>query len=105
MSNSIIFNTEIEKFYFSPILNIGYGVHNGDYLNIYLFIGKDSNSPTSYPTPDKADLSPSGYKQILKNLIALKKANLNDISPVIQRVDWKSNQFYYAYSQIGRAHV
>lgn len=95
---SLSFYTEVEKFYFSPILNIGYGAHNGDYLNLYVFLGKSIEFGENIEPPD-LHLSPSGIKTILKNMIVLKKANLNDISAVVERVDWNEGSFYYAYHQ------
>lgn len=95
--NSIIYTTEIEKFYFSPIVTLGYGIHTtDDFLNLYVFLGKSNNFGES-PSPPEINLSSTEIKSVLKNIIALKKANLNDISPIIERVDWKANSFYYYY--------
>lgn len=95
--NSIIYTTEIEKFYYSPIVNLGYGIHsNDDFLNIYVFVGKSDNFGESTEPPE-INLTPNEIKSVLKNIIALKKANLNDISPIVERIDWSSNNFYYYY--------
>ncbi len=94
--NITSYSSEIEKFYYSPILELGYGVHNGDYLNLFVFLGKDQTISGVTSTPE-IEYTPSNLKQLYKNFIVLKKASLNDISPVIERVDWQTNTFYYAY--------
>jgi hypothetical protein len=97
-TNFINYSSEIEKFYFSPVLNLGYGIHTTqDYLNLYVFLGR-TEIPDESIDPPEIILTPTKTKDILKNVIALKKANLNDISPVIQRIDWAANTFYYSYN-------
>ena len=96
--NSIIYTTEIEKFYYSPIVNLGYGIHsNDDFLNLYVFIGRSTDFGENVVEAPEINLTPTKTKTILKNIIALKKANLNDISPIIERIDWTANTFYYSY--------
>lgn len=63
----------------------------------YCFISRvdpwtDDNSPT---TPVD---TPSYMKSVYKNMIAAKKINSSDISPVIQRNDWMANTVYDYYS-------
>jgi len=95
--NSIVYTTEIEKFYYSPIINLGYGIHsNDDFINLYVFIGKSNNFGESIDPPE-INLTSNEIKTVLKNIVALKKANLNDISPIIERIDWTANNFYYYY--------
>lgn len=95
--NILNYSSEVEKFYYSPIVELGYGVHNGDYLNLFVFLAKDQTI-SGVSSPSEINLTPSEIKQLHKNLIVLKKANLNDISPVIERVDWEANEFYFAYN-------
>lgn len=68
-----------------------------EFENLYCFIAKvepwdNENSP---PTPENTDYY---QKQIHKNIIAYKKLNSNDISPVIERIDWVSGTTYSQYS-------
>jgi hypothetical protein len=98
-TTAITYYNEVEKFYFSPMLLLD-GIHeNDDYLNLYVFLGKSSIFGDGIAEPPEINLSPKEVKNIFKNFIALKKANLSDISPVIQRIDWTENSFYYAYDQ------
>lgn len=93
---SLTYYTEVEKFYFSPLVVLGQGVHTDDYLNLYVFLAKSTEFDSNIPD---IDLSPDETKKIFKNLIVLKKANLSDISPVIERINWKENTFYFAYDE------
>lgn len=93
----ISFSTELEKFYYSSVLLLDDNLHNGDYLNMYMFIAKDasSNNDVDIKEIEKTDLY---LKNVHKNLIFMKKLILNDINVVAERIDWKANTFYYAYS-------
>ena len=93
---SLSYYTEVEKFYFSPLVTLGQGIHTDDYLNLYVFLGKSTNFNSDIPD---IELSSNELKSIFKNLIVLKKANLSDISPVIERINWKTNTFYFAYDE------
>lgn len=87
MSNRICPCTELEKFYFSPVIQLP-GYANGDYLNLYAFVAKN-------------DYTGSGMfatKQVYKGLLYLKKINVNDISPVAERINWTANTFYHVYT-------
>lgn len=65
--------------------------------DLYCFIAKiepwsdEANVPPPYTTD-------SYVKNIHKNMIAMKKVNTNDISPVIERIDWISGITYTQYS-------
>ena len=93
---SLTYFTEVEKFYFSPTVTIP-GIHEDDFLNLFVFLGK-SHEFNGTDVPESI-LSPNEVKKVFKDLIVLKKANLNDISPVIEKIDWKANTFYFAYNQ------
>lgn len=98
MANNNIFCycTELERFYFSPVATIPYTQIDGNFQNLYVFIGlsDDANTTTvSTFTPTIATA-----KNIYKNIIAMKKMNINDISVVAERIDWTANTFYDIYS-------
>lgn len=93
---SVIYNKEIEKFYFSPILNLNYGTTQEDFLNLYVFLANSDEIKGSAEVSEII-LTPDEIKKVFKNIIAIKKANLNDISPIIERIDWEANTFYYHY--------
>lgn len=89
------YSQEVLKYYFTP--NLIFKNSGDDYLNLYCFISRiepwdDENTP---PTPPDNDFY---MKSVYKNIIAMKKVNSNDISPVIERVDWKSGVTYAQYS-------
>jgi len=94
---TLTYFTEIEKFYFSPLLTISQGIHTDDYLNLFVFLANSSEF-SDQQIPD-INLTTTELKKIYKELIVLKKTNLNDISPIIERIDWKENTFYYTYDQ------
>lgn len=95
-NNIFCFCTELEKFYFSPIAIIPYSGINGNFQNLYVFIGlgDDANTVTT------SSITPtiSSAKNLYKDIIALKKANINDISAIAERIDWTANNHYFAYS-------
>mgnify|MGYP003349657511 CR=1 FL=1 len=97
--NIICYSTQVETFYFSPVLLLDDNLHKGDYLNMYAFLAYDPNIGTNldYIVPEN---TPTYAKEIHKNIIYLKKINLSDISAVAERIDWKANTFYDAYSHL-----
>jgi hypothetical protein len=64
--------------------------------NYYCFLSKVDNWPVDefppYPEQNNAAL-----KQVRKNIFALKKISVNNISPVVQRIDWTSGETYEYY--------
>jgi hypothetical protein len=64
--------------------------------NYYCFLSKVDNWPVDefppYPNQSNAYL-----KQVRKNIFALKKISVNNISPVIERIDWTSGETYQYY--------
>lgn len=58
----------------------------------------DPNTPQdeelSPPTPQ---LTPSNLKQVFKNMFVLKRVYPNDMSPMIDRIDWTKNSVYAYY--------
>jgi hypothetical protein len=88
--------SQVEQLYFSPVAvvppqtNIPLGT-------IYAFLSKvdpwtDDNNPPA-PTEDQQSI-----KRVFKNMIAVKKIDSTDISPVIQRINWSSGQTYDYYN-------
>lgn len=89
-TNIVCFCTEIERFYYSPVMILDYNLHKGDYQNLYLFLGISDNDGGFAPTID-------AVKDVYKNIIIMKKINLYDIGVVAERIDWKENSFYDIY--------
>jgi hypothetical protein len=89
------YSQEVLKYYFTP--NLIFKNSGDEYLNLYCFISRiqpwdDENTP---PIPTDNDFY---MKSVYKSIIAMKKINSNDISAVIERVDWKSGIVYSQYS-------
>lgn len=96
--NLLTFNsrvTQVEQLYYSPVavLPPPFGTAIS---TVYCFLSHiepwtDDNDPPQ-PTQDQKYL-----KDIHKGMFAAKLINSNDISPVIQRVDWESGEIYDYY--------
>jgi len=86
--------TSVGQVYYSPASVIS---TTGSILNsFYAFLAKvepwpDENSP---PTPTEDQLS---LKRIYKNIFVTKKITVNDIAPVIERIDWNTGTVYSYY--------
>lgn len=93
--NIVCFCTELERFYFSPIMLLDYNYSTGDYQNVYVFIG---HNDAGYNNANSiTNITAESMRQTLNDIIFMKKINLNDISVVIERIDWKANTFYDRY--------
>lgn len=92
----VCFCTELEKFYYSPIVTL-MGYNNGDFLNMYTFIGNSNAWEGEAPIPIEGSME--FIKNSYKNIICMKKINQFDLSIVAERIDWQQNSFYYAYSE------
>ena len=66
--------------------------------NYYCFLSKVDVWPNDQ-FPPSPSFSPYSMKQIRKNIFAVKKISVNNISPVIQRVDWTSGEVYTYYQE------
>ncbi|GEM_PF-2487177 len=86
---------EIRKYYYSPITRLSYD--SALINNLYCFIGLNANSTDQF-SPNTPIQTIYESKLLYKNIIALKKVNINEISPIIERIDWKANTYYEAYS-------
>lgn len=87
-------NRELLQQFYSP--NLILKNTEEDFENLYCFIAKVEpwENELSPPTPSNSDFY---LKQLYKNIIAMKKINSNDISGVIERIDWESGVTYYQY--------
>jgi hypothetical protein len=96
------FSEEILKYFYSP--NLIFKNSGDEFLNLYCFIAKVDPWPDELnpPSPSNSDYY---LKNVVKNLIALKKINTNDICPVIKRIDWKQNTIYKQYSSTSSANI
>lgn len=95
VNNIACFCTELERFYLSTIMTLNYGLHNGDYQNLYTFISLTDSSDTS----NTVIKNTKELKNAYANIIAMKKNSINDISLVVERIDWAANTFYEKYDQ------
>jgi len=87
--------SQVEQVYFSPVAVVP-PFTEIPVSTMYCFLSKvepwldDQNPPV--PTEDVRSI-----KQVFKNMFVAKKITSNDISPVIQRVDWESGAVYDYY--------
>lgn len=69
--------------------------------NLYMTIGKDDAWPDDNNPPTPANtLTEIGVVKNAANILAAKKIELSDISPVIQRVTWTTGTAYNAVSLV-----
>ena len=86
--------TSVGQVYYSPASVVS---TTGSILaSFYAFLAKveawpDENNPPT-PTQDQSSL-----KKIYKNIFVTKKITVNDISPVIERINWVNNTVYSYY--------
>ena len=97
-NNIVCYCTELEKFYYSPVVLLDDNLHNGDYLNLYAFIGKAPGTVDELSIPTLSTTT-TYIKNVFKHIIFMKKINLSDISAVAERIDWTANTYYDIYSQ------
>ena len=86
----------VETDYYNPTVKL-----NGASINsIYAFLGQEDSWPlvSSSETPTQPTEDQTNLKRIFKNMFAAKLINSNNISPVIQRINWANNTNFYAYS-------
>lgn len=84
--------SQIELMYYAPVAVVPPNL-NENLNSFYCFLSKplpwDDEINPPVPTTDLKSL-----KQVYKNMFIVKKIKTNDISPVIQRVDWTSGVTY-----------
>lgn len=70
----------------------------------YCFLGRvdtldDPTTPVNEETiPPIPELSQKNIKNIYKNMFIMKRVLNNNISPMIERIDWKANTTYHIYT-------
>ena len=87
---------QVELEYYLPIATV-LGQQVG---SIYAFLGQEDPWPyvNGVETPIQPTEDQYYLKKTFKNMFALKLLNTNNLSPVIQRIDWTANTNYFAYS-------
>ena len=87
---------QVELEYYLPVATV-FGQPVG---SIYAFLGQEDPWPfvNGVETPIQPTEDQFYLKKTFKNMFALKLLNTNNISPVIQRIDWANNTNYFAYS-------
>ena len=85
---------QVEQAYYTPVSTVQ-GVPVG---TAYAFIGRVD--PWANNTPENPLETQQYLKQTFKNMFAAKKVTTNNISPVIQRINWTTNTVYSAYSDV-----
>jgi len=86
--------TGVREHYYSPVSRI---FSSGEFLeNFYCFLARvepwpDENNPPQ-PTQDQKSL-----KNIYKNIFAVKRIGTNNISPVVERINWSAGEVYDYY--------
>jgi len=86
----------VETDYYNPAVKL-----NGASINsIYAFIGQEDSWPivNSSETPTQPTEDQTYLKRVFKNMFAAKLIGTNNISPVIQRINWANNINFFAYS-------
>lgn len=83
----------VEQNYYAPAVTVP---ATGLSFSYYCFLAKvdpwaDENNPDQ-PTQDQASL-----KRVFKNIFAVKKININDMSPVVERINWTTGTVYSYY--------
>jgi hypothetical protein len=94
LNNSKI--SQIEADYFLPVAQ----VYGNPITSLYAFIGQEDPWPVVNGTemPGTPADTEQYRKKIFKNMIAAKNIGINNISPVLTRIDWTANTVYTAYS-------
>jgi len=91
--------SEIEQVYYSPVAVLP-EASTIPLASIYCFLAKDdpwpldANNIPIVPAPTQDQKS---IKKVFKNIFATKLIQTNDISPVIQRIDWVTDTTYQYY--------
>ena len=88
--------SQIEANYYLPASTV-YGT---SLASIYAFIGQEDPWPITggSEVPSQPNGTEQYKKQIFRNMIAMKNVSINNVSPVIQRIDWTANTVYNSYT-------
>ena len=91
--------SEVEQVYYSPVAVLP-SANTVPLASIYCFLAKvdpwplDANNDPIIPEPTQDQVN---IKKIFKNIFVAKKVNTNDISPVVQRINWVTGTTYSDY--------
>jgi hypothetical protein len=87
--------SSVEQVYYAPVAVVP-PYYNIPLSSLYCFLASvepwANNSAPPMPTQDQKSI-----KKIFKNIFVAKEITSNDISPVIQRIDWTANTTYDYY--------
>lgn len=87
--------SSVEQMYYSPVAVLPTNVDE-NLTTMYCFLSKtdswDDNNNPPQPTQDQLNL-----KRLMKNIFVAKQITSNDISPVIERIDWNTGTIYNYY--------
>jgi len=87
----------VKQLFYSPVIAIPYGSTYKVLTSTYAFLahidawGDDTNPPQPQQTQ-------AYIKNVFKNMFVIKQLTVNDICPVVQRVDWTSGNSYDSYT-------
>ena len=86
---------EVLKRFYSP--NLVFRNTYDEFQNLYCFIARIEPWDDE-ESPPEVNLSDAYFKQVHNNILAIKRINTTDISPVIERIDWEYGAEYVQYS-------
>lgn len=100
MTNKIVITPEakllqVQQNYYAPVAVITSKNNLPVEVN-YCFMSRVDPWPQAN-TPPTPGLDQKSRKEVFKNIFAVKKVNTSDVSPVIQRIDWKSGVVFDFY--------
>ena len=86
---------ELLKYFYSP--NLIFKTTGTQFQNLYCFLSRVQpwDSEANPPSPILSDYY---LKQVHKNIFGLKRIDSNNMSPVVERIDWVSGITYSQYS-------
>lgn len=87
--------SQVEQMYFAPVAQLP-APYSQSVDNFYCFLSRvepwDNDTNPPQPTQDQKYI-----KSVFNNMFVVKKISSNDISPVVQRVDWTPGVIYDYY--------
>jgi len=86
---------QAEQQFYTPVIT----VQGNRIATIFAFMGRVDSWPivNGTETPVQPTQTTQYIKQTFNNIFAVKQLYTNNISPVIQRIDWNINSVYYPY--------
>lgn len=91
-------SVQVEQEFYSPVIT----VQGNRLATIFAFLGRVDSWPivSGAETPVQPLQTQQYLKQTFKNMFVAKQLYTNNISPVVQRIDWATGTLYYPYSDI-----